>query len=112
MTDLAVLQKNMLFSFTRTYNVKNVVGDRMHTIITGTNGPMYLGYPPPMFGPWNQPIHPHSVQLGHTIYHIVPLLFGYPPAFPYFGPYVPFRVGTQKLVKGCKYTGLHKKRPY
>jgi hypothetical protein len=65
----------------------------MHTIITGQGAPIYLGYPGPMFGAWNQPIHhdPYSVHLGHHIVYLHPALHGYPPAFPYFGPYVPFR---------------------
>lgn len=65
----------------------------MHTIITGTNGPVYIGYPPPMFGPWNQFLlyHPYSIHIGHQTFHLVHNLHGYPSAFPYFGPYVPFR---------------------
>ncbi len=65
----------------------------MPTIITGTNGPIFLGYPSPMFGPWNQLLHynPNRFQFGHNIYYFTPALFGYPPAFPYLGPFVPFR---------------------
>ncbi|MDR6999930.1 hypothetical protein J2Y67_002385 [Neobacillus niacini] len=44
-----------------------------------------------MFGPWNQFIHHHSIELGHHVIHIIPALHGYPPMFPYFGPFVPFR---------------------
>ncbi|TDK59812.1 hypothetical protein E2K98_17975 [Bacillus salipaludis] len=63
----------------------------MHTIITGSGAPIYLGYSAPMFGPWNQVIHHHSIQLGHNTIHILSALHGYPPMFPYFGPFVPFR---------------------
>lgn len=65
----------------------------MPTIITGTHSPIYLGFPKPMFGAWNQLIHydPYSYHIGHNIIHFKPTLYGYPPAFPYLGPYVPFR---------------------
>ncbi|MCM3767003.1 hypothetical protein [Neobacillus niacini] len=63
------------------------------TIITGPTGAIYSGAHLPMFGPWSLPIHhhPYSVLVGHHTYHMIPLLYGYPPAFPYLGPYVPFR---------------------
>ncbi|MED4205857.1 hypothetical protein [Neobacillus mesonae] len=63
----------------------------MHTIITGTNGAIYLGYPPPLFGPWGLPIHHHTVHFGHYDYHFIPVLYGHPSSFPYFGPYVPLQ---------------------
>lgn len=65
----------------------------MYTIITGTDGPLYLGFPSPTFGAWSQIIHynPYSYHIGHSIIHMTPILFGHPAAFPYLGPYVPFR---------------------
>ncbi|MEH7110603.1 hypothetical protein [Bacillus sp. JJ1764] len=63
------------------------------TITTGIHGATYSGTPLPMFGTWNQVIHhhPYSVHVGHNVYYMVPILYGHPPAFPYLGPYVPFR---------------------
>jgi hypothetical protein len=65
----------------------------MHTIITGTDGPIFLGFALPKYGAWNQLIHYHplSYYIGHRVIHMMPILFGYPSAFPYMGPYVPFR---------------------
>lgn len=65
----------------------------MPDIITGLNGAIYSGFPKPMYGAWNQFIHtyPYSFHIGHNVFHFIPYLHGYPAAFPYLGPYVPFR---------------------
>ncbi|MCH6266211.1 hypothetical protein, partial [Neobacillus citreus] len=89
--DLSFLLATVLIN---TYNVKiQKVGDSMTHIITGPNWAIYSGVHAPMVGPWNQPIHQNHnyIHVGHHYYHLIPTLYGYPPAFPYLGPYVPFR---------------------
>lgn len=50
------------------------------TIITGTNGVIYQGYPPSQFGPWLQHLHgsaPHYyIILGGYKYFIEPKIQG------------------------------------
>jgi hypothetical protein len=66
----------------------------MYTITTGMNGGVsYHGFPPPMYGAWNQFFHgsyPHYYHIGKTKYHIKPRPHGTPYSFPYLGPSVPF----------------------
>jgi hypothetical protein len=97
------LDKDSLFrylSFLHDYTYtekKIIVGDYMPAIITGVHGAAYIGFPAPSFGPWNQLIHqsPYTINLGHQTIYLEPALYGHPGAFPYLGPYVPFRLSNR-----------------
>lgn len=47
----------------------------MPTIITGTNGVIYQGFPRPMYGPWFQILkgpYPHHIIFGGIPLHLAP----------------------------------------
>lgn len=63
------------------------------TIITGTNGVTYQGFPPPMSGAWTQPLlgtAPYHYLIGGTTYNIQQSAPGTQYYFPYLGPSVTF----------------------
>jgi len=59
----------------------------MPTVITGTNHPIYQGFPIPIFGEWGLPIlgSPpfYYYLIGHTKYYISPGSIHY----PYWSPF-------------------------
>ena len=66
----------------------------MYSITTGIHGATYHGFPPPIYGAWNQIFlgsYPHHFHIGGINYPIKPRPHSIPYSFPYSGPNVPFR---------------------